>query len=64
MLKDKYPWCDSKAKPYIDLRLKTLKKEWGVGYDMIYGHNSIVFGWNTIEKLLWQNNLFGMQLWS
>ncbi|KAG8481183.1 hypothetical protein CXB51_026023 [Gossypium anomalum] len=43
-LEEKYIGCGLKVKPHIDSRLRNLKKEWEVVYDMIYGHNSSGFG--------------------
>ncbi|OWM78247.1 hypothetical protein CDL15_Pgr015066 [Punica granatum] len=49
MLLEKLPNCRIKAKPHIESRLKTLKKEWAIVYDMIL--NTLGFGWDSTRKM-------------
>lgn len=44
MLAQKPPVCDLKVKPHTEFRLKTLKREWIVVYDMIHGMHTSGFG--------------------
>ncbi|OMO94027.1 hypothetical protein COLO4_16547 [Corchorus olitorius] len=40
------------AKPHIESKIRTFKKEWGIIYDMINGTNTSGFGWDDHRKLL------------
>lgn len=43
---------DSKilAKPHIESRLKTLKRDWQTVYDMLHGNNTSGFGYDSSNK--------------
>ena len=41
-----------KAKPHIESRIKTLKHDWIIVYDIIYGSNTSGFGWDSERKLV------------
>ncbi|XP_038698185.1 uncharacterized protein At2g29880-like isoform X2 [Tripterygium wilfordii] len=51
-IKDKIPETDIKAKPHIESRLKTLKKDFSIVYDMVYGPNTSGFGWDPINRCI------------
>ncbi|WOL01653.1 hypothetical protein Cni_G10370 [Canna indica] len=44
MIDAKLPNCGIKAKPHIESMIKTLKKEWSIVYDMVYGSHTSDFG--------------------
>ncbi|OMO79190.1 hypothetical protein CCACVL1_13861 [Corchorus capsularis] len=50
MLHESLPQANIKAKPHIESRIRTLKKEWGIIYDMINGTNTSGFGWDGIRE--------------
>ncbi|OMO81760.1 hypothetical protein CCACVL1_12236 [Corchorus capsularis] len=52
MLHESLPQANIKAKPHIESRIRTLKKEWGIIYDMINGTNTSGFGWDDHRKML------------
>ncbi|MBA0728019.1 hypothetical protein Golax_000956 [Gossypium laxum] len=35
-----------KAKPKLELRIRTLKRDWTIVYDMLSGKDNSGFGWN------------------
>lgn len=43
----KLPEAGLKGKSHIESRIKTLKKDFTVVYDLLYGTNSSGFGWNS-----------------
>ena len=45
------PGAGLKAKPHIESRIKTIKKEFNIVYDMLYGPNTSGFGWNNDKKM-------------
>lgn len=51
-LAEKLPAAGIKAKPHIESRLKTLKTEWAVVYDMLHGKDSSGFGWDAENHVL------------
>ncbi|OMO84822.1 hypothetical protein COLO4_21831 [Corchorus olitorius] len=52
MFHESLPQANIKAKPHIESRIRTLKKEWGIIYDMINGTNTSGFGWDDHRKML------------
>ncbi|XP_031387218.1 uncharacterized protein LOC116200511 [Punica granatum] len=50
MLLEKLPNCCMKARPHIESRLKTLKTEWAIMYDMML--NTSGFGWDSTRKMV------------
>ncbi|OWM80610.1 hypothetical protein CDL15_Pgr006640 [Punica granatum] len=50
MLLEKLPNCGIKARPHIESRLKTLKREWAIVYDMML--NTSGFGWDSTRKMV------------
>ncbi|KAF7143945.1 hypothetical protein RHSIM_Rhsim05G0015700 [Rhododendron simsii] len=59
VLHEKLPGHGIKAKPHIESRIKTLKKDVCIVYDMIYGGSTSGFGWDpntnmvVAEKHIW-----------
>ncbi|PPD89508.1 hypothetical protein GOBAR_DD13573 [Gossypium barbadense] len=44
---------DSKlAKPNLELRIRTLKRDWSIVYDMLSGKNNSGFGWDEHKQLV------------
>lgn len=41
-----------KAKPHIESRIKTLKKDFAIIYDMLNGSNTSGFGYDPIKKCI------------
>ena len=52
LLAPKLPNAGLKAKPHIESRIKTLKNDWMIVYDMIYGSNTSGFGWDSERKVV------------
>ncbi|OWM83635.1 hypothetical protein CDL15_Pgr004064 [Punica granatum] len=50
MLLEKLTNCGIKARPHVESRLKTLKREWAIVYDMML--NIIGFGWDSTRKMV------------
>ncbi|KAH1108365.1 hypothetical protein J1N35_012133 [Gossypium stocksii] len=52
-----------KAKPNLKLRIKTLKRDWSIVYDMLSGKNNSGFGWDehrqlvVAEDTMWNSNI-------
>ena len=46
----KLPNAGLRAKPHIELRLRTLKREFQVIHEMLTGPNTSGFGWDTMRK--------------
>ncbi|XVF77993.1 hypothetical protein PTKIN_Ptkin14bG0092600 [Pterospermum kingtungense] len=63
MLTRKLPNANIKAKPHIESRIRTLKKDWAIVYDMVKGDNTSGFGWDsqrnmvTAEESVWESYL-------
>ncbi|KAG5526623.1 hypothetical protein RHGRI_032780 [Rhododendron griersonianum] len=61
VLHEKLPGHGIKAKPHIESRIKTLKKDVCIVYDMIYGGSTTGFGWDpntnmvVAEKHIWDD---------
>ncbi|PPD78088.1 hypothetical protein GOBAR_DD24974 [Gossypium barbadense] len=41
-----------KAKPNLELRIRTLKSDWSIVYDMLSGKNNSGFGWDEHRQLV------------
>ncbi|XVF83706.1 hypothetical protein PTKIN_Ptkin16aG0512600 [Pterospermum kingtungense] len=52
MLAKKLPNANIKGKPHIESRIKTLKKEWAIVYDMVKGDNTGGFGWDSERNMV------------
>ncbi|KAJ8617858.1 hypothetical protein MRB53_014044 [Persea americana] len=52
VLKQKLPGSGIKAKPHIDSRIKTMKKDFHVVYDMLNGENCSSFGWDSHKNVV------------
>ncbi|KAA8538077.1 hypothetical protein F0562_027685 [Nyssa sinensis] len=46
----KLPGAGIKAKPHIESRIKTMKRDFNIVYDMLYGPNTSGFGWDNDRK--------------
>ncbi|KAI8548481.1 hypothetical protein RHMOL_Rhmol07G0277000 [Rhododendron molle] len=61
VLHEKLPGHGIKAKPHIESRIKTLKKDVCIVYDMIYGGSTSGFGWDpntnmvVADKHIWDD---------
>lgn len=49
-LKESLPNAGILGKPHIESRIKTMKKDWQVVYDMVNGTNTSGFGYDTVNK--------------
>ncbi len=52
MLEKALPRAMLKAKPNIESRIRCLKREWSVVYDMLNGQNNSGFGWDEHRQLV------------
>ncbi|XP_012488011.2 uncharacterized protein At2g29880-like [Gossypium raimondii] len=52
MLEKALPRAMSKARPNIKSRIRCLKREWSVVYDMLNGQNNSGFGWDEHRQLV------------
>ncbi|XP_052479538.1 uncharacterized protein LOC128034737 [Gossypium raimondii] len=52
MLQKVLPNAMLKAKPNIESRIRLLKREWSIVYDMLNGQNNSGFGWDEHRQLL------------
>ncbi|PPD99414.1 hypothetical protein GOBAR_DD03556 [Gossypium barbadense] len=52
MLEKALPNAMLKAKPNIESRIRLLKREWSIVYDMLNGQNNSGFGWEEHRKLV------------
>ncbi|PPD68271.1 hypothetical protein GOBAR_DD34850 [Gossypium barbadense] len=52
MLEKALPRAMLKAKPNIESRIRCLKREWSVVYDMLNGQNNSSFGWDEHRQLV------------
>lgn len=52
LLKQKMPNSGIKARPHIESRLKTLRKDWGIVFDMVYGPHSSKFRWDYKRNMV------------
>ncbi|MFQ6655795.1 hypothetical protein Gotur_026194, partial [Gossypium turneri] len=52
MLQKVLPNAMLKAKPNIESRIRLLKREWSIIYDMLNGQNNSGFGWDEHRQLV------------
>ncbi|XP_012491911.2 uncharacterized protein At2g29880-like [Gossypium raimondii] len=52
MLEKALPNAMLKAKPNIESRIKVLKRDWSIVYDMLNGKNNSGFGWDEHKQLV------------
>ncbi|TYI84759.1 hypothetical protein E1A91_D05G389400v1 [Gossypium mustelinum] len=52
MLEKASPNAMLKAKPNIESRIRLLKKDWSIVYDMLNGQNNSGFGWDEHRQLV------------
>ena len=52
MLQKILPHANMKAKPNLESRIRTLKKDWTIIYDMITGKDTSGFGWDDHRQLV------------
>ncbi|PPD83542.1 hypothetical protein GOBAR_DD19515 [Gossypium barbadense] len=52
MLEKDLPNAMLKAKPNIESRIRLLKREWSIVYDMLNGQNNSSFGWDEHRQLV------------
>ncbi|MFQ6624569.1 hypothetical protein Gotur_003312, partial [Gossypium turneri] len=52
MLQTVLPNVMLKAKPNIESRIRLLKREWSIVYDMLNGQNNSGFGWDEHKQLV------------
>ncbi|XP_052488540.1 uncharacterized protein At2g29880-like isoform X2 [Gossypium raimondii] len=52
MLEKALPNVMLKAKPNIESRIRLLKREWSIVYDMLNGQNNNGFGWDEHRQLV------------
>ena len=52
----KLPNAGLRAKPHIESRLRTLKREFQVIHEMLTGPNTSGFGWDTVRKCVTAEN--------
>ena len=63
MMARKLPTAYIKGKPYIEFRIKILKKDWSTIFDMVQGCGNSGFGWDstkimvTVEEPVWESYL-------
>ncbi|MBA0734423.1 hypothetical protein Gogos_018334 [Gossypium gossypioides] len=52
MLEKVLPYAMLKAKPNLELRIRTLKKDWATVYDMLSGKENKKFGWDEHRQMV------------
>ncbi|KHG28997.1 50S ribosomal L3 [Gossypium arboreum] len=52
MLEKVLPHAMLKAKPNLELRIRTLKRDWSIVYDMLSGKKNSGFGWDEHRQLV------------
>ena len=52
MLEKALPTAMLKAKPNIESRIRLLKRDWSIVYDMLNGQNNSGFGWDEHRQLV------------
>ena len=52
MLEKVLPHAMLKAKPNLESRIRTLKRDWSIVYDMLSGKNNSGFGWDEHRQLV------------
>ncbi|MBA0816377.1 hypothetical protein Gohar_001044 [Gossypium harknessii] len=61
MLEKVLPHAMLKAKPKLESRIRTLKRDWTIVYDMLSGKDNSGFGWNehrqmvVVEDAVWNS---------
>ncbi|XVF47290.1 hypothetical protein PTKIN_Ptkin03bG0098000 [Pterospermum kingtungense] len=67
MVGKKLPSANIKAKPHIESRIKTLKKDWSIIFDMVQGNCTSGFGWDsqknmvTAEDAVWESYISSLK---
>ncbi|MBA0789126.1 hypothetical protein Gotri_025629, partial [Gossypium trilobum] len=52
MLENILPHAMLKAKPNLELRIRTLKMDWTIIYDMLSGKDNSSFGWDEHRQMV------------
>ncbi|MFQ6656333.1 hypothetical protein Gotur_026488 [Gossypium turneri] len=52
MLEKVLPHAMLKVKPNLESRIRTLKRDWSIVYDMLSGKNNSGFGWDEHRQLV------------
>ncbi|MBA0760131.1 hypothetical protein Gotri_022903 [Gossypium trilobum] len=52
MLENFLPHAMLKAKPNLELRIRTLKKDWATVYDMLSGKENNNFSWDEHRQMV------------
>ncbi|MBA0783708.1 hypothetical protein Gotri_001375 [Gossypium trilobum] len=52
MLEKVLPHSMLKAKPNLESRIKTLKRDWAIVYDMLNGKDNSDFGWDEHRQMV------------
>ncbi|MBA0752269.1 hypothetical protein Gogos_001119 [Gossypium gossypioides] len=52
MLEKVLPHAMLKAKPNLESRIKTLKRDWAIVYDMLSGKDNSGFGWDEHKQMV------------
>ncbi|KAH1032284.1 hypothetical protein J1N35_044458 [Gossypium stocksii] len=52
MLEKVLPHAMWKAKPKLELRIRTLKRDWTIVYDMLSGTDNTSFSWNEHKQMV------------
>ncbi|MBA0739498.1 hypothetical protein Gogos_012765 [Gossypium gossypioides] len=52
MLEKVLPHAMLKAKPNLESRIKTLKRDWAIVYDMLIGKDNSGFGWDEHRQMI------------
>ncbi|MBA0671438.1 hypothetical protein Goklo_025041 [Gossypium klotzschianum] len=52
MLEKALPHAMLKAKPNLESKIRTLKRDWVIVYDMLSGKNNSDFGWDEYRQLV------------
>ncbi|KAL1108779.1 hypothetical protein V6Z11_D03G133800 [Gossypium hirsutum] len=52
MLEKVLPNAMLKAKPNLESRIRTLKRDWSIVYDMLSGKNNNGFGWDEQRQFV------------
>ncbi|KAK5783640.1 hypothetical protein PVK06_038152 [Gossypium arboreum] len=52
MLEKVLPHAMLKAKPNLESRIRTLKRDWAIVYDMLNGKDNNGFGWDEHRQMV------------
>ncbi|MBA0743299.1 hypothetical protein Gogos_005996, partial [Gossypium gossypioides] len=52
MLEKVLPYAMLKAKPNLESRIRTLKRDWAIVYDMLHGKDNSGFGWDEHRQFV------------